>query len=71
MYGPSLANVENITVESNGSGGTTTKHVSALGLTKATNEFLVLHYFAIQCRSMRWDSPCTLAEGTVPGRCSP
>ena len=54
VYGPSLANVENITVEGNGSGGTTTKHVSALGLTKATNEFLVLHYFAIDSAE-EWD----------------
>ena len=49
-----LANVETITVEGNGSGGTTTKHVSALGLTKATNEFLVLHYFAIDSAEA-WD----------------
>ena len=42
VYGPSLANVENIIVEANGTGGTTTKHVSALAY-----EFLVLHYFAI------------------------
>ena len=45
VYGPSLANVEDIPVEANGAGGTITKH--ALGLTKAANEFLVLHYFAI------------------------
>ena len=54
VYGPSLANVETITVEGDGSGGTTTKHVSALGLTKATNEFLVLHYFAIDSAEA-WD----------------
>ena len=34
VYGPSLANVETITVEGDGSGATTTKHVSALGLQK-------------------------------------
>ena len=47
IYGPSLANVEDIIAEANGTGGTITKHVSALGLTKAAHEFLVLHYFAI------------------------
>ena len=47
VYGPSLANVEDIIVEANGTGGTITKHVSALGLSKAAHEFLVLHYFAI------------------------
>ena len=47
VYGPSLANAEQTTMETNGMGGTTTKHVSALGLSKATHEFLTLHYFAI------------------------
>ena len=47
VYGPSLANVENTIVEANGMGGATTKQVSALGLSKATHEFLTLHYFAI------------------------
>ena len=36
VYGPSLANVEDIIVEANGTGGTTTKHVSALGLQGCT-----------------------------------
>ena len=62
VYGPSLANVEIITVEDDGGGGKSTKHVSALGLTKATNEFLVLHYFAIDSAEA-WDgnSPCSFA----------
>ena len=47
VYGPSLATVEATVVEPNGMGGTTTKHVTALGLSKATHEFLTLHYFAI------------------------
>ena len=47
VYGPSLANVEDTIVEANGTGGTITKQVSALGLSKATHESLVLHYFAI------------------------
>ena len=47
VYGPSLATVESTVVEPNGMGGTTTKQVTALGLTKATHEFLTLHYFAI------------------------
>ena len=68
VYGPSLANVETITVESDGSGGTTTKHVSAPGLTKATNEFLVLHYFAIDSAEAWGNSPCSFA---CSGRCSP
>ena len=54
VYGPSLANVEIITVEDDGGGGKSTKHVSALGLTNATNEFLVLHYFAIDSAEA-WD----------------
>ena len=40
VYGPSLATVENTVVEPNGTGGTTTKQVTALGLSKATHEFL-------------------------------
>ncbi len=39
-------------VEPNGMGGTTTKQVTALGLSKATHEFLTLHYFAID--SAEW-----------------
>ena len=54
VYGPSLANVEIIAVEDDGGSGKRTKHVSALGLTKATNEFLVLHYFAIDSAEA-WD----------------
>ncbi len=52
VYGPSLATVENTVVEPNGTGGTTTKQVTALGLSKATHEFLTLHYFAID--SAEW-----------------
>ena len=37
VYGPSLATVESTVVEPNGMGGTTTKQVTALGLTKATH----------------------------------
>ncbi len=46
-YGPSLATVEDTVVEPNGTGGTLTKQVTALGLSKATQEFLTLHYFAL------------------------
>ena len=44
VYGPSLATVEDTVVEPNGTGGTVTKQVTALGLSKATQEFLTLHY---------------------------
>ena len=47
VYGPSLAKVEDVVVEPCGSGGQSTKHVTALGLSKATHEFLTLHYFAL------------------------
>ena len=47
VYGPSLATVEDVVVEPCGSGGQCTKHVTALGLSKATHEFLTLHYFAL------------------------
>ena len=47
VCGPSLATVETTVIEPNGIGGTTTKHVTALGLSKATHEFLTLHYFAL------------------------
>ena len=36
----------------NGTSGTVTKQVTALGLSKATQEFLTLHYFAID--SAEW-----------------
>ena len=39
-------------VEPNGTSGTVTKQVTALGLSKATQEFLTLHYFAID--SAEW-----------------
>ena len=47
VYGPSLATVEDVVVEPNGTGGQCTKYVTALGLSKATHEFLTLHYFAL------------------------
>ena len=53
-YGPSLATVEDTVVEPNGTGGTVTKHVTALGLSKATHEFLTLHYFALDSAEW-WD----------------
>ena len=52
VYGPSLATVEDVVVEPNGTGGQWTKHVTALGLSKATHEFLTLHYFALD--SAEW-----------------
>ena len=60
VYGPSLANLEIIAVEDDGGSGKRTKHVSALGLTKATNEFLA------------WDEILRVLLPKVhPGRCSP
>ena len=44
--------MEDVGVEPNGTGGQWTKHVTALGLSKATHEFLTLHYFALD--SAEW-----------------
>ena len=52
VYGPSLATVEHIVIEPCQSGGTSTKHVTSLGMSKATHEFLTLHYFALD--SAEW-----------------
>ena len=52
VYGPSLATVEDIVIEPCQSGGTSTKHVTSLGMSKATREFLTLHYFALD--SAEW-----------------
>ena len=52
VYGPSLATVEDVVIEPCQSGGTSTKHVTPLGMSKATHEFLTLHYFALD--SAEW-----------------
>ena len=52
VYGPSLATVEDVVVEPCSSGGMSTKHVTSLGLSKATHEFLTLRYFALD--SAEW-----------------
>ena len=52
VYGPSLATVEDVVIEPCQSGGTCTKHVTSLGMSKATHEFLTLHYFALD--SAEW-----------------
>ena len=39
VYGPSLATLENVVIEPCQSGGTSTKHVTSLGMSKATHEF--------------------------------
>ena len=52
VYGPSLATVEDIVIEPCQSGGTSAKHVASLGMSKATHEFLTLHYFALD--SAEW-----------------
>ena len=52
VYGPSLATVEDVVLEPCRSGGTRTKHVTPLGMSKATHEFLTLHYFALD--SAEW-----------------
>ena len=52
VYGPSLATVEDVVLEPCRSGGTSTKHVTSLGMSKATHEFLTLHYFALD--SAEW-----------------
>ena len=52
VYGPSLATVEDVVLEPCHSGGTSTKHVTSLGMSKATHEFLTLHYFALD--SAEW-----------------
>ena len=52
VYGPSLATVEDVVIEPCSSGGMSTKHVTSLGISKATHEFLTLHYFALD--SAEW-----------------
>ena len=52
VYGPSLGTVEDVVIEPCQSGGTSTKHVTSLGMSKATHEFLTLHYFALD--SAEW-----------------
>ena len=52
VYGPSLATVEDVVLEPCQSGGTSTKHVTSLGMSKASHEFLTLHYFALD--SAEW-----------------
>ena len=52
VYGPALATVEDVVIEPCQSGGTSTKHVTSLGMSKATHEFLTLHYFALD--SAEW-----------------
>ena len=52
VYGPSLATVEDVVIEPCQSGGTSTKHVTSLGMSKATHEFLTLNYFALD--SAEW-----------------
>ena len=47
VHGPSLATVEDVVIELCNSGGTSTKHVTSLGISKATHEFLTLHCFAL------------------------
>ena len=68
VYGPSLATVETTVVEPNGMGGTTTKQVTALGLSKATHEFLTLHYFAIDSAAC-WERLLTelIPQARFPG----
>ena len=44
--------MEDIVIEPCESGGTSTKHVTSLGISKATHEFLTLHYFALD--SAEW-----------------
>ena len=52
VYGPSLATVEDIVIKPCQSGGTSTKHVTSLRMSKATHEFLTLHHFALD--SAEW-----------------
>ena len=55
-------------VEPNGTGGTVTKQVTALGLSKATHEFLTQHYFALDSAEW-WDRILKelLPEARFPG----
>ena len=55
VYGPSMATVESTIREPTGMGGTIAKFVTALGLSKATHEFLTLHYFATDSAA-KWDN---------------
>ena len=61
VYGPSLATVEDIVIEPCESGGTSTKHVTSLGISKATHEFLTLHYFG----GNRFWGSCSLMHSSL------
>ena len=54
VYGPSLAPMEETVVVPGPFGGTQTLQVAALGRSKASHEFLVLHYFGLDS-AMHWD----------------
>ena len=68
VYGPSLATVEDVVLEPCQSGGTSTKHVTSLGMSKATHEFLTLHYFALDSAGVEtvWEGGYGVV-GTYPG----
>ena len=54
VYGPSMAPLEETIQVSGAFGGVETRHLAALGRSKATHEFLVLHYFALDSAE-HWD----------------
>ena len=55
IYGPSLAPMEEKVDVPGIFGGTETVQVTALGRSKAANEFLVLHYFGLDS-AKHWDA---------------
>ena len=68
IYGPSLAPMEEKVDVPGIFGGTETVQVTALGRSKAANEFLVLHYFGLDS-AKHWDA--LSACGSAPGWLSP
>ena len=68
VYGPSLAPLEETVIVPGILGGTETLQVSALGRSKAAQEFFVLHYFALDS-AKHWDELLTnvLPAVRLPG----
>ena len=54
VYGPSLAPLEEKVVVCGDYGRPETRHITALGKSKAAHEFVVLHYFALDSAKL-WD----------------
>ena len=71
VYGPSLAPMEDTVAVPGPFGGTETLQVTALGRSKASHEFLVLHYFGLDSHALGCTHVRRLACRSAPGCFSP